>query len=101
MVDTQDMGMQGLSAKGGEGRLAGLRQKRRLGPKSGPIDRVAEEGVADRGKMNPNLVGSARFKAGGQEACHRPRIIRLRLGSTFRRPLLGFAGCKALEYLPM
>ena len=71
MLDRQYMGMQGLSAKGRQRRLGWLRQKRRFGAKSRPVDLVAQEGMADRGQMDPNLVGPAGFEPAGEQARHR------------------------------
>ena len=47
MLDAQDMGMKGLSAKGREGVLGSMRQKRRLGAQPGPLDRIAKERMAN------------------------------------------------------
>ncbi len=63
--------MKGLSAKGREGGLGPLRQKRRLGAQPGPIDRIAKERMADRGQMDPNLVSPAGFQPAGQETGNR------------------------------
>ena len=59
----QYMGMESLSAKGRKCALGCLRQQRRLGAKPCPIGLIAEEGMADRGQMHPNLVGSSGFEA--------------------------------------
>jgi len=47
MLDVEDMGMKGLSAKGREGVLGSMRQKRRFGAQPGPIDRIAKERMAN------------------------------------------------------
>jgi hypothetical protein len=47
MLDAEDMGMKGLSAKGRKGILGSMRQKRRLGTQPGPIDRIAKERMAN------------------------------------------------------
>ena len=47
MLDAQDVGMKGLSAKGREGVLGSMRQKRRLGAQPGSIDRIAKESMAN------------------------------------------------------
>ncbi len=59
------MGVQGLSAKTGKGRLGRLRQKRRFGAESGPVDRITQERMPDRGQMDANLVGPAGLKPAG------------------------------------
>ena len=61
------MGVKGLSAKGREGSLGPLRQKRRLGAEPGPIDWIAKQRMADRGQMDPNLVSPAGFQPASQE----------------------------------
>ena len=60
------MGVEGLSAKVLQGRLGGFRQQGRLAAESGPINVIAEEGVAYRGQMHPNLVGPPGFQPARQ-----------------------------------
>src|SRR5437879_13486539 len=71
--EAQDMGMKGLAIKPGEG-VAGFRaEQRRLGLESRSIDPVAEQGMADMGKMHPDLVGPAGFQPTGKQARNRIR----------------------------
>src|SRR5947207_2051756 len=77
MFDRQDIGMEGLSAKGLERRLGFQRQKRALGAKTRSIDLVAQQGMPDRGQMQPNLVGTAGFEAAEEETGHRRSRTRL------------------------
>ena len=51
--------MEGLSAKVLERRARLHGQERRLGAESRPVDLVAQEGVADRRKVDADLVGAA------------------------------------------
>ena len=81
----QNMGMQGLPAKGSERRSGFWWQKGGFRAESGPIDLITHERMADRGQMHPNLVGPAGFQPTNQEA--RDRGIGL-FGRTLRR----FAG---------
>ena len=68
MLDRQDMGMEGLSAKGLERNLGLLRQKHALGAKTRPIDLITQQGMPDRSQMHPNLVGAAGFEAAQEQA---------------------------------
>ena len=63
VFDRQNMGMQRLSGKICEGCTGFRRQKGRFGAESGPINLVSQQWMADRGQMDPNLVGPAGFKA--------------------------------------
>src|SRR5579883_3399202 len=65
------MGMEGLSAKGGESRLGPFRQQRRLGPKAGPVSGVPEQRMAGGSEVDPDLVGAAGFKLACEEARYR------------------------------
>ena len=51
--------MQSLSAKALQGGAGLGRQPGGLGAEPGPIDRVAQQRVADMGQMHPDLVGAA------------------------------------------
>ena len=60
--------MQGLSSKGLD-RLGRLRrQKGGLGAEARAVDRIADQGVADMGQMDPDLVGAAGLQPAGQQA---------------------------------
>src|ERR1051326_9558640 len=73
MLEAQNMGMKGLAIKPHE-RFPGARaQQGRLGPEAGPVEAVAEQRMADMGKMHPDLVGPAGLEPQGKEARHRPR----------------------------
>src|SRR5271163_4174923 len=65
------MGMQRLPAKVLERRLGGRRQQGGFGAKAWPVGIVAQDRMADRRQMQPNLVGAAGFKPAGKEARHR------------------------------
>ena len=69
MAEAQAGGVEGLAAKAGQGLPAGRAE---TGPALGrllAIDRVAQQGMADGGQMDPDLVGPAR----GQPAFHQAR----------------------------
>src|SRR5262245_13455037 len=68
MFDSQQIGMQGLSAKGFERGSGRGREVIRLGLEPGSVDVVAEQGVADRGKVDADLMGAASLQPAGQEA---------------------------------
>ena len=91
------MGMQGLPAKGGERGLRRLRQKRRFGAEAGPIDRVAQKRMTERGQMDPNLMGPAGFEPADQETCHCLGPVRASLLGVRPRRL---GGAVALQRLP-
>src|SRR5579864_5144381 len=93
------MGMEGLPAKGAQGRLGFRRQKGGFGAKTAAVDLVAHDRVADRGQMDPNLVGSAGFQPAGYEAGHRRRgLFRF---SGLADPSRSRLSRVALEHLPM
>src|SRR5689334_1130466 len=85
--------MEGLSAKGREGVARSRREVRRLGLEAGGVDLIAEQGMADMGQMDPDLVGAAGLQLAGEEARDRPRRPARMAG---RQP----AGV-ALQHLPM
>ena len=87
------MGVEGLSAKVLQGRLGGFRQQGRLAAESGPINVIAEEGVAYRGQMHPNLVRAAGFQRARQQTCG-----RIGLSASFPGP---FRLSKPLQELPI
>src|SRR5262245_51952358 len=68
MFDIEEIGMQGLSAKGLEGGSGGGREVIRLGLEARPVDVVAEQGMANRGQVDPNLMGAAGLQPAGQKA---------------------------------
>jgi len=65
VLEIEYMGVEGLSAKVLERSLGGFRQQGRLASEAGPVNVIAEQGVADRGQMNPNLVRSPGFQRAG------------------------------------
>ena len=93
------MGMQRLPAKGPKRGLGFRRQKGGFGAESAAIDLVAHDRMADRGQMDPNLVGPAGFQPAGHKARHR------RLGFFWLSGLADPSGSrptrKALQHLPM
>ena len=66
VLEAQYMGVEGLSAKVLQGRLGGFRQQGSLAAEAWPVNVIAEEGVADRGQMHPNLVRAPGFQRAGQ-----------------------------------
>ena len=61
MGEAEQPGMQGLTRKGGNPRA------RRASPSNGSsgaraVDRIADQGVAEMGEMNPDLMGPTRGK---------------------------------------
>ena len=79
----QYMGMQSLSAKGHQRELGLVRQQGRFRSKTGAVDIVTQQRMADRGQVDPDLVGSAGFERAGQQARYRPR------GAASGEPLRG------------
>src|SRR5271170_1770348 len=71
VFDRQYMGMKGLPAKVPERGLGRCRQKGGLGTKARPIGLIAQDRVADRSQVHPNLVGAPGFEAAGEEARYR------------------------------
>ncbi len=63
--------MECLPRKGCQRRLGFLRQKGRLGAESAAIDIIPHKRMADRGQMDPDLMGAAGFEPAEQEARHR------------------------------
>src|SRR5262249_11510236 len=96
MLKAQDMGMQRLPAKVHERCLRLVRQKRRLGAKAGPIDRIAEQREADRGQLPRNLMGPAGSQPARQRARHRLRAAGLVLSRLASR----LGGTVAFQHLP-
>src|SRR5262249_51015995 len=101
MLEAQHMGMERLAIKIGE-RFAGLGAEQRcLGLEPRPIDAVAEQRVADMGKMHPNLMRPAGFEPAGQKARHRtasdtvvplhhlPACHRVPAAFSYRHPVAG------------
>src|SRR5216683_6110817 len=69
MGEAEQPGMQGLTRKGGNPRA------RRASPSNGSsgaraVDRIADQGVAEMGEMNPDLMGPTR----GETALNNRRI---------------------------
>src|SRR5208283_5865377 len=63
-----------------------------LGAESRSIDIVAQERIADRGQMDPNLVGATGFEPTGEQACD--RLAGAGAPASFRPAI-------TLEHLPM
>ena len=59
MLQNQQIGVERLPAKGGKSRLGRGSKLVCLGLEAGPIDIIAEQWMADMGKMHPDLVGAA------------------------------------------
>src|ERR1700722_13488643 len=96
VFDRQDIGMQSLSAKGRQRVLRRLRQKRRFGPKSRPVNLIAHQGMTDRGQMDPDLMGPAVFEPASQQAgygCSRT--------TAFRSAGIALLAAISLQHLPM
>ena len=70
--------MEGLPAKTIDRRFRGRRQQGGLGPETRPVNIVADQRVADRGQMDPDLVGAAGFQAAFHHAGD--RVARWRRG---------------------
>src|SRR6516164_11009954 len=77
--------MQSLSAKGGERGSGVVAELSSLGLEAAAIDVVAEQGMADRGEVDADLVGAPGLEPAGDEARHRRAI----------------AAAIAFEHLPM
>ena len=60
--------MQGLPAKVRQGSLSIGREQSAFGSKSRPIGWIAHDWMADRGQMDPNLMGSAGFEPASEQA---------------------------------
>src|SRR6516225_8713545 len=59
VAEAQSCGVQGLAAEAGEGRQAGRSQAGPALRALPAIDRVAQQGMADGGHVDPDLVGPA------------------------------------------
>ena len=66
MRDPENIGMQGLPAKGNERRSGFWWQKGGFRAESGPIDLITHERMADRGQMDANLVSPAGVQPAGE-----------------------------------
>ncbi len=84
MLNAQYMGMQGLPVKMPQGFLGVLCQQIGLGLEARAVDRITQEGVADGGKMHPDLVGAAGLEPAFDEA--RDRLVRRSPGSAPEPP---------------
>src|SRR5947209_17378807 len=77
--------MQSLSAKGRERGSGVVGELASLGLEAAAIDRVAEEGMPDRGEVDADLMRAPGFEPTGDQARHRRAI----------------AAAVAFEHLPM
>src|SRR5829696_3318466 len=77
--------MQGLPSKSLQGSGGRRQQSGSLGPKTGAVDAIAQQGMADMGEMDSDLVGAPGLQPAGEQAGDRGVI-----GSGI-----------ALQYLPM
>src|SRR5215472_10985946 len=68
VFDPQQVGMERLSFKILEGRLRLRSQPGGLGPVASPIYAVAQEGMADRRQVDPDLVGAPGLKPAVNQA---------------------------------
>src|SRR5262245_47002270 len=78
--------MQGLPAKGG---YRGTRLRPELvglGPEAGAVDGITDERMADRGKVDPDLVGAAGLEPAGEQARYRCAV---RAGVAFEHLPMG------------
>src|SRR5258707_7497379 len=85
MFDTEEIGMQSLSAKGLERGSGVVGELASLGLEAAAIDRVAEEGMPDRGEVDADLMRAPGLEPAGDEARHRRAI----------------AAAAAVEHLPI
>src|SRR5262249_21936166 len=74
MLDTEQIGMQSLSAKGFERGFGVVGELIRLGLEAAAIDVVAEQGVPDRGEVDADLVGAPGLEPAGDQARHRRAV---------------------------
>src|SRR5262249_18227816 len=96
VLNCEHIGMQGLSAKGPERGLRRLRQKRRFGAKSRPVNLVAHERMTDRSQVDPDLRGAPGFEPARQQA--RDRQTRT---AAFRSARAALLRAIAFQPLPM
>src|SRR5262245_32738338 len=85
MFDTEKIGMQSLSAKGGERGSGLVAELTSLGLEAAPIDVVAEQRMPDRGEVDADLMRAPGLESAGDEARHRRAV----------------AAAIAFEHLPM
>src|SRR5262245_66119172 len=85
MFDTEEIGMQSLSAKGVERGSGIVGELIRLGLEAAAVDGVAEERMPDRGEVDADLVGAPGVEPAGDQARHRRAV----------------AAAVAFEHLPM
>src|SRR5258708_19507684 len=74
MFDTEEIGMQSLSAKGLERGSGVVGELASLGLEAAAIDRVAEEGMPDRGEGDADLMRAPGLEPAGDEARPRPAL---------------------------
>src|SRR6516162_10287487 len=96
VFDCKYVGMQGLSAKSPERGLRRLRQKRRFGSKSQPVNLIAHQRMTDRGRMDPDLMGAA----GLEPACQQARDGQT-WAAAFGPAGIALLPAKAFQHLPM
>ena len=75
MVEGEDRGVQGLAAERVERRPRRRRQEARLGLETRPVDRIAEQRMADMGEMDADLVGASGLQPAGDEARRAERFL--------------------------
>src|SRR5262249_24750467 len=75
MFDTEQIGMQSLSAKGVERGSGIVGELASLGLEAAAIDAVAEEGMPDRGAVDADLVGAPGLEPAGDETRHRRAVV--------------------------
>ena len=75
--------MQRLPAEGGERRLALGAEVAGLGLEVRAIDGIAQQGVADMGKVHPDLVGPPGLELAGQERGDRLAVAALKAPAPF------------------
>src|ERR1700730_14730497 len=74
MFDTEEIGMQSLSAKGRERGSGVVGELARFGLEAAAIDRVAEERMADRGEVEADLMRAPGLEPAGDETRHRRAV---------------------------
>src|SRR6516162_1242445 len=75
VAEAESGGVQGLAAEAGKGRLARRAEAGQALRALAAIERVAQQGVADGGQVDPDLVGPARGQPALDEG--RPETQRL------------------------
>src|SRR5665647_3586009 len=75
VFDSQEISMQGLSAKTLQSGFCLGAEPAGFGLESGAVGGVAQDRMADMGQMHPDLMGPAGFEGAGEQAGDRLAVV--------------------------